>query len=370
MSRAGKEFQENAMGAAIQIGAVFLIIVLCFQIIRPFISIVAWGLIIAVALYPLHLKFSALLGGRQKLAATVIVLIGLAVLVVPAVNLTDSSIEGLQNLSSDLQDGSIKISPPDASVAEWPLIGEQVHRIWSGAASNLEATLNQFESQLVAMGEWLLRFVGSSALGILQFFISIIIAGVFLVSAESGYRLSRNIARSLSEEHGDDMTNMSIATIRSVAKGVLGVALIQATLAGIGLVVMDVPLAGLWVLLVLVLAIVQLPPILILAPIAIWVFSVADTTPATIFAIYAFLVSSSDAVLKPLLLGRGMDIPMLVILLGAIGGAMLSGIIGLFTGSVVLAVGYKLLVAWMVTEEAEDTEGAAVASGGDAAPAG
>lgn len=366
MNNTGKEFQENAMGAAIKIGAVFLIIVLCFQIVRPFISLVAWGLIIAVALYPAHLKLSATLGGRQKLAAAIFVLAGLAILIVPAINLADSSIESLKALSNDLNDGSIRIPPPDPSVAEWPLIGEQVHKIWAGLALNVEATLNQFESQLRAIGKWLLRFIGSSALGILQFVISIIIAGVFLVNAESGYRLAKNIARSLSEEFGDDMTNMSVATIRSVAKGVLGVALIQATLAGIGLVVMDVPVAALWTLLVLILAIIQLPPILILGPIAIWVFSVADTTPATIFAVYAFIVSSSDAVLKPMLLGRGMDIPMLVILLGAIGGAMLSGIIGLFTGSVALAVGYKLLVAWMATEEAEDTS---ASSAGEVEPA-
>ena len=147
---------------------------------------------------------------------------------------------------------------------------------------------------------------------------------------------------------------MSIATIRSVVKGVLGVAFIQAVLSAIGLVLMDVPAAGVWALIILVLAIVQLPPVLILGPIAVWVFSVADTTPATIFAIYAVIVSASDSFLKPMFLGRGMDIPMLVILLGAIGGAFMSGIIGLFTGSVTLAVGYKLLVAWMVSEEVDD----------------
>jgi predicted PurR-regulated permease PerM len=366
MSNASKEFQANAIAAAIQIGAIFLILILCFQIIRPFISIVAWAMIIAVALYPVHLKFSAVLGGRQKLSAALFVLVGLAILIVPAINLTGSSVENLQVLAADLNEGSIRIPPPDPSVAEWPVIGEQVHKIWSGAASNLEATLNQFEPQLVALGQWLLAFLGSSVLAILQFVISMIIAGVFLVNAESGYRLTRDIARSLSEDFGDDLTDMSIATIRSVAKGVLGVALIQSALSAIGLVVMDIPFAGVWTLLVLVLAIVQLPPILILGPIAIWVFSVADPTPATIFAIYAFIVSSSDAVLKPLLLGRGMDIPMLVILLGAIGGAMLSGIIGLFTGAVALAVGYKLLVAWMVTEESDQTENASPAATNEA----
>jgi predicted PurR-regulated permease PerM len=313
------------------------------------------------------LKLSAVLGGREKLSATIFVLVGLAVLLVPVINLADSSIQSLQNLSSELDKGAVSIPPPDASVADWPLIGAKVYGVWAGAASNLEETLNQFAPQLQAIGEWLLRFIGSSTLGILQFFISIIIAGVFLVSAESGYRLCRNIARSLSAEYGHELTDMSVATIRSVVKGVLGVAFIQALLSAIGLVLMEIPAAGVWTLIILVLAIMQLPPLLILGPIAVWVFSVADTTPATIFAIYAAIVSGSDSFLKPMLLGRGMDIPMLVILLGAIGGAFLAGIIGLFIGSVALAVGYKLLMAWMVTEEAED---AAEASAEEASSAG
>ena len=149
---------------------------------------------------------------------------------------------------------------------------------------------------------------------------------------------------------------MAIETIRSVAKGVLGVAVIQSLLSAVGLVAIGVPAPGIWAGVILLLAIMQLPPLLVLGPIAVWVFSVADATPATIFAIYAFFVSISDSFLKPLFLGRGMDIPMLVILVGAIGGMMTSGIVGLFVGAVVLAVGYKLLISWMAIEEEEEQE--------------
>lgn len=363
MSDSARDFQQNALQSAIQIGALFLILVICFQIIRPFLGLVAWALIIAVALYPLHLKLTAALKGRAKLSATIFTLAALAILLVPTVNLAGSTIDSLKTLAADLEAGSVTVPPPDDSVAGWPLIGEKVHGVWSEAASNLEDTLNKYETQLQNLGEWTLRFIGSSTLGILQFVISIIIAGVFLVSADGGYRVARDIGRSLSEQHGAGMVDMSIETIRSVAKGVLGVAFIQALLSAIGLVIMDVPAAGVWTLLILVLAIVQLPPLLVLLPIAIWVFSVADTTPATIFLIYALIVSGSDAFLKPMLLGRGMDIPMLVILLGAIGGAMAAGIIGLFIGAIVLAVGYKLLVSWMsFDDEAPAAEEAAEAS--------
>lgn len=363
MNIAAKEFQQNAMQSAIQIGAVFLILLLCFQIVRPFITLVVWALIIAVALYPVHLGLAAKLGGRQKLSATIFVLVGLAILLVPSIQLAESSIESLRNLGEQLNSGSVNVPPPDPSVADWPLVGEQVHAIWSGAASNLEATLNRYDEQLKAFGKWLVGFIGGLTLGILQFVGSLIIAGVFLVSAEGGYRVARSIGHSLSEENGAEMIDMSVQTIRSVAKGVLGVAFVQALLSAIGLVLMGVPAAGVWTLLVLVLAIIQLPPILVMGPIAIWVFSVADTTPATIFFVYAMIVSGSDAFLKPMFLGRGMQIPMLVILLGAIGGAMAIGIIGLFVGAIVLAVGYQLLTAWMRDEEAEAIAEAAAESG-------
>ena len=216
---------------------------------------------------------------------------------------------------------------------------------------NLEATLNKFSDELKSLGRQVVSFAGSMAIGILQFVISIIIAGVFLVSAEGGHKTAVKFSSSLVGDSGEALIGLSVATIRSVAKGVLGVAIIQALLSAIGLVAIGVPAAGIWAFAVLLLAIMQLPPIIILAPIAIWVFSVAEPMPATIFAVYAFIVSASDGFLKPLFLGRGMDIPMLVILLGAIGGMILSGIVGLFLGAIVLALGYTILVAWMKTDE-------------------
>lgn len=360
-----KRFQENMMNSFIQIAAVVIIVTWCFAIIRPFIGMVAWALIIAVALYPAHQLLTQKLGGREKLSATIFVLLLLSILFIPTVYLADSTIEGTRYLATQLQSGSVDISPPDESVAEWPLIGSTVYEIWDGAARNLEATLNQYSTQLKNAGEFVVRSAGSTAMGILVFVISIFVAGVFLVSGESGYRVSRNIGQALSAEHGRDLIDMSVATIRSVAKGVLGVAIIQALLAAVGLVLIGVPAAGLWAFIILMLAIVQLPPLLVLAPIAVWVFSSADPVPATIFAVYAFVVSISDSFLKPLFLGRGMDIPMLVILIGAIGGAMTAGIIGLFIGAIVLAVGYTLLMAWIKAEDEEQQTGSAESAAGE-----
>jgi len=348
---ADRNFQKNAMASFVQIGAILVLIVWCFQIISPFISVILWGMLIAVALYPVHSLLAAKLGGREKLSATLFVLLGIAILVVPAYMTAGSSVAALKSVGEQLNSGTVSISPPDESVADWPLIGEKVHGIWSGAASNLEETLNKFSDELKSLGRQVVSFAGSMAIGILQFVVSIIIAGVFLVSAEGGHKTVIKFSSSLAGDRGEALTHLAVATIRSVAKGVLGVAIIQALLSAIGLVAIGVPAAGIWAFAVLLLAIMQLPPIIIMAPIAIWVFSVAEPMPATIFAVYAFIVSASDGFLKPLFLGRGMDIPMLVILLGAIGGMIMSGIVGLFLGAIVLALGYTILVAWMETDE-------------------
>jgi len=272
-------------------------------------------------------------------------------LLVPAYLTAGSSVAALKSVGGQLHSGTVSISPPNESVAEWPLIGENVYGIWSDAAANLETTLNKYSDQLQTLGRQVVGFAGSLAIGILQFVISIIIAGVFLVSAESGRKTAVRFSSSLVGNRGEALTGLAVATIRSVAKGVLGVAIIQALLAAIGLAVIGVPAPGIWAFAVLILAIVQLPPFIVLGPIAVWVFSVAEPMSATIFAVYAFIVSISDSFLKPLFLGRGMEIPMFVILLGAIGGMIMLGIVGLFLGAIVLALGYEILMAWMETDE-------------------
>jgi predicted PurR-regulated permease PerM len=352
-SRVDKGFLANAMAAFLQIGAVVILILWCFSIIQPFLSVVIWGLIISVALYPVHQSFTEKLGGREKWSATLLVLAGLAIIILPSWLLAESAIDGVKFLTTELEDGAVQIPPPAESVAEWPLIGERAYALWSEAATNFEATLNKFEPQLRSLGQSLVGFAGGVAGGVFQFIFATIIGGALLTQATGGYSVTRNVANSLvGDESGDKLADLSINTIRSVVKGVLGVAVIQTILAAIGLVVMGVPAAGLLAGSVLVLAIVQLPPWLILLPVSLWVFSVEATVPATIFFIYSMIVSLSDAVLKPMLLGRGLSTPMLVILIGAIGGAITEGIVGLFIGAVVLALGYELFVAWMAPDEA------------------
>ena len=343
-----QRFLANSMASFIQIGALLVLLTWCFKIVSPFLNVVIWAVIIAIALYPGHVALSNRLQGREKLSAAILALVGLAIIVIPAWALADSMLGGLQHLATEFEDGIITIPPPDPQVAQWPLIGHKIHQLWGGAASNLEATLNEFTPQIQALGQSLLAFGGIAVAGVLQLIFSIFVAAALLGYAPSGYRLTREFsARLVGIDRGPRLTDLSIAIIRSVVRGILGVAIIQTILAGIGLLVMGVPGAGLWACLVLVLAIAQLPTILILGPITLWVFSVADPVPASLFMIYMVLVGISDSFLKPMLLGRGVEVPMLVILIGAIGGAISMGIIGLFLGAVVLALGYELFKTWL-----------------------
>ncbi|BCG66076.1 MAG: hypothetical protein methR_P3952 [Methyloprofundus sp.] len=332
----------------IRMAIILLIVTLCFKIIQPFMLPVIWGIIIAVALFPLFNKFNALLGERIKLAATLYVLFALSLLIVPSIMLSGSLLETSSHLISGLNKGSLSIPPPNASVNNWPLIGEKIYAIWQQAANNLAETLQQYIPEMKAVAETFLTAIAGISGGILQFIFSIILSGVFLANTAGIYAATLKItARLTDNEQGLQFTNLTTATIRSVAQGVLGVAFLQAILGGAGMYIMDVPGWGLWTICILILAVAQLPPLLVLLPVIFYVFSVADTTPAIIFTIWSIFVSVSDGLLKPLLLGRGMATPTLIILLGAIGGMMLFGILGLFIGAIFLALGYELFMAWL-----------------------
>ncbi|MDH3758955.1 MAG: AI-2E family transporter, partial [Gammaproteobacteria bacterium] len=314
------------MASFLQIGALLILLVMCFSIVRPFISIVVWAMILAVAIYPLHVSLTARIGGREKTSASLFVLIGLAIILVPTWILGESSLSSLQSLAHNLREGTLSVPEPDPGVADWPVIGSKTYEVWSNAASNIEAFLGQYDTQLRELAQKVFGFASGTLVGVLQFVLSTIIAGALLLQSKGGYNATREIMASLvGTDRGARFTDTSILTIRSVVKGVLGVAVAQALLSAVGLVLIGVPAAGLWAGAVLVLAIVQLPPILVLGPIAFWVCSVAEPVPATIFLVYSIIVSVSDAFLKPMLLGRGLDTPMLVILIGAIGGAIAMG---------------------------------------------
>jgi predicted PurR-regulated permease PerM len=349
---------EDLMNTVIQIGLIVFLIVMCARIFAPFSGIILWGLILAVALYPLHKGIAKRFGGRQGRAATVLVLFGLLVIGVPTVMLGNSFATHVIESYDSFKDGSYTVKQPNPSIADWPIIGEKIYNTWNKAADDLPKYLKENQPQVEKLSKSIFSSAVNTAQGILLFLVSLIIAGIMMAYGESGANaIQRIFSRVVGPIKGVSLQKLSTATIRSVATGVIGVAVIQALLLGVGFLLAGVPAAGVLALITVFLGIAQLPALILTIPVIAYMWSAGDasTTSNIIFSIYLLVAGTSDAILKPLLLGRGVNAPMPIILIGALGGMVTGGIIGLFIGAVLLTVGYKVFMAW-VDDESEFNE--------------
>ena len=352
---AKREVPENKpLEASIQIGLAALLVIGCLMVLKPFIPLLMWAIIITIASYPTFLKLERVLKGRRGLSATVWTLLLLAVLIVPMVLLTQSLIDGIQPIVERVRDGTAVLPPPPASVESWPLIGSSLFKTWSAASANLSATLMKFAPEIKSALPGILSASAGFASTVVQLLISILLSGVLLANAQAAYKVTLALANRLFGERGLEFQQLVGNTIRSVTNGVLGVALIQTVFAAAGFFVVGLPGAGVWSVIFLVAAVLQIG-MLVLIPAVIYAFAVASSTGAVIFLIWCIVVGLMDNVLKPLLLGRGAAVPIAVVFLGVIGGFMAMGIIGLFIGAIVLSVGYKLFLAWVEGDAAVQT---------------
>jgi len=306
-----------------------------------------------VAVSPLFRGLARLLGGRPKIAALLITLAMLLLIVGPAVSLVLVAVENARAIAGDMSDGTLSIPPPPEGIEDWPVVGEKLSKFWRKAYLNLEHALGQLVPEIQAVGTWILDAAAGAGLGILQFLVAVIISGLLLVHSKGGHRLAHALCRRLVGESGSDLADLAEATVHSVMRGVIGIAVIQALLAGLGMVVAGIPSAGLWTVVCLFLCVVHIGTIPVMLPAVIYLFVNGETWVAVLFLIWAIFVSLIDNVIVPLILGRGLDVPKAVIFLGAIGGMIVSGIIGLFVGSVILALGYKLLGGWLEIDRFE-----------------
>lgn len=341
-----KSHLNRAVEVFIHFGLIFLLAVACLRILSPFLAVVAWGLIIAIAGYPGFCRLRKLLGGRGGFASVVFSVLLLSILIVPIALLAQTLVDGFQALALRLHNETLMIPPPSPTIATWPLIGKPLSDLWSLASNNLSAALRSFAPQLKAVANGLMSAATGVGLGALQFFISILIAGFLLANSSQGAKVSRKLAIRIFGDKGAEFEALAGATIRSVTNGILGVALIQSLLAGLGFLAVRLPGAGLWALIFLVAAVLQVGTI-VLIPTVIYIFATASTFKAIAFLIWCIVVGLMDNVLKPLLLGRGVPVPIVIVFLGAIGGFLAMGIIGLFVGPILVSVGYKLFLAWL-----------------------
>ena len=235
-----KSYMEMAIDIAIRIGVLSLLIAWCFQILRPFITLVIWGAIIAISFYPICRKLGDLLGNRIKIAASIMIVITLLLIILPSIQMVGSLVDGVIYLNDKIHSGEIKIPPPPESIDSWPVVGKLLKSSWHDASVNLMATLARFAPQLKAISLRVLELAMSTTMGLLQFTLSIVIAGVLMANAKGGGNLARELFVSLAGERGNDFADISTRTIRNVVKGILGVAIIQGLLAGAGFMVAGV----------------------------------------------------------------------------------------------------------------------------------
>ena len=352
-----KILSKELIDVLIRVGLIALVAVLCLRIFAPFAGVMAWALVLAVALYPLHGRLAKKVGGGPGRASTVMVLTGLLLIGVPTTMLGVSFAGHIQDLYGAFESNTLTLEQPDPSVADWPVIGKKLHASWSEAADNLPEFLKENRRQITQLSKSVLGAAASTAGGVFLFLGALIIAGIMMAYGESGSQAIRRIvSRVVGPEKGPRVHSLSIATIRSVAMGVIGVAVIQAVLLGVGFMIAGVPAAGLLALVVLFVGILQLPALIVSLPVIgyIWWAGDGSTGAQVFYSVYLIVAGTADNVLKPILLGRGVDAPMPVILIGALGGMVTGGFIGLFLGAVVLAVGYQLFMEWV----AEGDEGA------------
>jgi predicted PurR-regulated permease PerM len=340
-------YTRKVMEMVIRVGIVLLLAFWSFQIFKPFLGPVVWGIIISIASYGAFSWLKDLLGGRDGLAATLFALLALAILITPTVILSDSLLSSAQGLEQQLETGALQIPEPPERVAKLPIVGKRLYDTWALASSNLADALADFQPQINTFSRWLLKKAVGTGLDILLFALSIIIAAIFLANAESAGRVGREIFVRLADERGEQFVRLTRDTVTSVARGVLGIAVLQTLFLAVGLIVAGVPAAGVLSVITLLFAVAQIPMLVLFLPIIGFVFATADTGVAVPFAIWSVFFSFADGFLKPLLLGRGLAVPMPVILIGVIGGMIANGIIGLFVGPIVLSFGYVLFTVWL-----------------------
>lgn len=336
-----------AIELTLRVGLLLALVGWCVWLMLPFIEPLVWGTIIAIAVHPGYESLSARLGHRSRLAAVIVTVLGLLILSGPLSVLTMSLIDTVGAMAGRLG-VDVSIPPPPARLKDIPLIGEPVAQLWTLASVNLGAALAQVGPQLRIVAGWLLAAVADAGFSLVKFVIAIIIAGVLLAHSRRAAAAAHALADRLVGKRGPQFADLAEQTIRNVTRGLLGTALVQSMLAGLGLLMAGVPGAAFLALIVFLLCVVQIGPVLVMLPALVWTFFNATTPVFVLLLVWSLFVGTLDNFLRPYLMSRGSSVPMIIILIGVIGGLLAHGLIGLFIGPIVLALGYELLRAWVI----------------------
>lgn len=323
----------------------------CLMILAPFATILLWAVILAVAVHPFFAWLAGRMGGRKGLAATVLVLIGLAIVAVPGYFTGDSLVGSVQKLRAHMNADDLHVPQLPAEWYTDTGLRRVIADRWPKSDGMVAEFVRDHADQLKNAAAYMLKALGSFLGDMVKMIISVIVMGLFLANAKQGGEAMERFLSRVIGARGPAMVELAQKTIRNVAKGILGVAFIQSILFALGVFIAGVPGAGLLTVVALLLAMVQIGVGPLAIGVIVYAWATMDTLPAVLLTVWMLITTLSDNVLKPILLGRGASVPMAVIFLGAIGGFMLSGFIGLFTGAVVLSIGYVLMQDWMAPAE-------------------
>ncbi|HEY8163155.1 MAG: AI-2E family transporter [Methylocystis sp.] len=330
-----------------------------FVIIQPFGAMIVWSVVLAVALFPFFDRLSAWLGRREAIAAALITLAALVLVIGPVTWMGVGVIDPVRSLIAGLNNGDLAVPPPPESVRGWPIVGAQIHAYWELASTNLKSALAQILPSLKPVGEYLLDMARNAGVGTLKFLLSVILSGFLLAYGGQLMIGARALARRIDPANGEKYLSLAGATINAVSRGVMGLSIMQAVIGGLGMWLAGVPAASLLTIAILVLGIIQIGPLLVVAPVVFWAWTTLETPAAIGLTVCMLTVNYMDNVAKPFIFAHGLSTPIPVIFIGVIGGVLAHGIAGLFVGPVVLAVVWEVGTAWIAEEIAPAPEKAA-----------
>jgi predicted PurR-regulated permease PerM len=316
-------------------------------LLYPFSSVILWSVALSVSLYPVYDWIAFRLNGRRRIAAVIVTVLTLLVLTIPAAWIAITVAESTRQIYEQIDFSSVAVLSPPESIKSWPLFGDDLYRLWSYAASNVGDLLVKLGPQLKSLAGTFVRVGAGAGLGTVSFLLAIIVMGFLLPASPSVLKYVRGFARKLDPVRGENFVVIAGSTIRAVAKGVVGISVLQAIFASIGFIAGGIPQASLLTFAVFLFGIIQIGPSIVILPVIVWAWTFMDTGPAIVFTIYMLAVNTLDNVLKPFLMGRGSEAPMLTVLVGVIGGALAFGISGVFLGPIVLTVVWTLFRTWI-----------------------
>jgi predicted PurR-regulated permease PerM len=343
----------NIWDTLVRVALIAALAWMCFTVFSPFLKLMAWSIILAINLYPVHQWLARKLGKRQGLASIILAVLGLTLIVAPTWLLMNSFADSVQRFIGAVQQNTLHIPALPESIGNLPVVGKKIAAGWSKAQNDLPGLVKTMQPKIADLARAALSMVASVGGAMLLFMASFVVATIVMAWGESAERSGRNIfARVAGGSRGESLAQLSIATIRAVAQGVIGVAAIQALLVGLALMFAGIKIAGVLAIITLVLGIAQVPALIVTLPVIGYIWASGDygTGSAITHTIILLLVGMADNILKPLMLGRGVNVPMPVILFGALGGMATGGILGMFVGATALALGYEIFMKWVGTK--------------------